>query len=53
MLGRQAERRRFSEDRVADVWDAGAGLARQDQAPPQAEEAWRQVRAGARYALVG
>lgn len=52
MLGRQAEPEALPpEDRVADVWDAGAGLARQDQAPPQAEEAWRQVRAGARYAL--
>lgn len=39
------------EDQIADVWDAGARLAGQDQAPQAVEEAWRQVRAGTRYTL--
>lgn len=52
MLGQEPEPERLPpEDRIADVWDAGAQLADRDQAPQAAEEAWQQVRAGSRYTL--
>lgn len=52
MLGREAEPEHLPpEDRIADIWDAGARLAGQNQVPSEVEEAWRQVRAGAGYTL--
>lgn len=52
MLGREAEPEHLPpEDRIADIWDAGARLAGQSQVPSEVEEAWRQVRAGAGYTL--
>lgn len=52
MLGREAEPERLPlEERIADVWDAGARLAGQNQVPPEVREAWQQIRAGAGYTL--